>query len=89
MLIMAGTFGLRQAGDIPSRAFLAGVTALLLVLLGGSTWANDGVWAPDGAYSRVIWPIVALAWIAIASGFLYTRTASTQRAARPASISVA
>jgi hypothetical protein len=89
MLIMAGTFGLRQAGDIPSRAFLAGVTALLLVLLGGSTWANDGMWAPDGAYSQVIWPIVALAWIAIASGFLYTRTASTERAARPASISVA
>ena len=51
---------------------------MVLVLLGGTTWANDGVWAPDGAYSRVIWPILALVWIAIVSGFLYVQSASTE-----------
>jgi hypothetical protein len=89
MLIMAGSFGLRQAQVISSGSLLAGIAAVVLVLLGGSTWANDGIWAPDGAYSRVIWPIIALTWIAIVSGFPYTRTASTERAARSASISVA
>jgi hypothetical protein len=89
MLVMAGTFGLRQADMISKGPFLAGVAALVLVLLGGTTWANDGVWAPDGAYSRVIWPIIALAWIAIVSGFLSTRNASPAPAAQPASLSVA
>ena len=88
MLIMAGTFGLRQGGTISSAAFSAGVAAVVLVLLGGTTWAGDGFWAPDGAYSRFISPIVALAWIAVVSGFLYMRSPSTvstrDRAAVPA-----
>jgi len=89
MLVMAGTFGLRQAQMISSRSFLAGVAAVVLVLMGGTTWANDGIWAPDGAYSRVIWPIIALAWIAIVSGFLYAQIPSTARASQPAAIPVA
>ncbi|TMB50118.1 MAG: hypothetical protein E6J50_06455 [Chloroflexi bacterium] len=84
MLVMAGTFGLRQARVISSGAFSAGVAAVVLVLLGGTTWANDGFWAPDGAYSRVIWPIVALVWIATASGVLYTRSPSAPPVAAPA-----
>ncbi len=89
MLVMAGTFGLWQAEQISTGPFVAGVAALVLVLLGGTTWANDGVWAPDGAYARVIWPIIALVWIAIVSGFLYTRSAATAPAEHSASISVA
>ena len=89
MLVMAGTFGLRQAREISTGAFSAGIAAVVLVLLGGTTWANDGVWAPDGAYSRVIWPILALVWIAIVSGFLYVQSASTERAPQPASVSLA
>lgn len=69
MLVMAGSFGLQQAGIISSRSFGAGVAAVVLVLLGGTTWASNGFWAPDGAYSRFISPIVALAWIAVVSGF--------------------
>jgi hypothetical protein len=88
MLIMAGTFGLWRAGIISNSLFSAGVAAVVLVLLGGTTWASDGIWAPDGAYSRFISPIIGLAWIAVVSGLLYMRSPSTvstrDRAAVPA-----
>jgi hypothetical protein len=70
MLIMAGTFGLWRAGIISNALFGAGVGALALVLLGGATWATDGIWAPDGAYSRFISPIIGIAWIVVISGVL-------------------
>ena len=77
MLIMAGTFGLRQAGIISRASFAAGVAAVVLVLLGATTWAGDGIWAPDGTYSRFISPIIGLVWIAVVSGFLYKLNPST------------
>src|ERR1700730_11159312 len=40
MLIMAGTFGLWRAGIISNALFGAGVAALVLVLLGSTTWAT-------------------------------------------------
>jgi len=86
MLVMAGSFGLRRAGIISNAAFSAGVAAVVLVLLGGTTWATDGFWAVDGAYSRYIVPIVVLAWIAVVSGFLTMRSPSTPRAPERAAI---
>jgi hypothetical protein len=80
MLIMAGTFGLWRAGIISDAFFWAGVTAVVIVLLGGTTWAGDGFWAPDGAYSRFVSPIIALAWIASVSGLLVMRAPSAARA---------
>lgn len=70
MLIMSGTFGLWRAGKFSNAVFSAGVAAVILVLLGGTTWASDGFWAADGAYSRFISPIIALVWVAAVSGFL-------------------
>jgi len=78
MLIMAGTFGLWRAGLISNALFAAGVAALVLVLLGGTTWLSDGFWAPDGAYSRFISPVIGLAWIVVVTRVLSARSPATR-----------
>ena len=74
MLIMAGTFGLWRAGLISNALFAAGVAAVVLVLLGGTTWMSGGFWAPDGDYSRFISPIIGLVWVVVVSQVLLTRS---------------
>ncbi len=74
MLIMAGTFGLWRAGLISSASFAAGVAAVVLVLLGGTTWLSGGFWSPDGAYSRFVSPIIGLVWVVVVSRVLLTRS---------------
>jgi hypothetical protein len=78
MLIMAGTFGLWRAGLISNALFTAGVIALVLALLGGTTWVAGGLWAPDGAYSRFVSPIIGLVWVLVVSRVLLTRTPATR-----------
>jgi hypothetical protein len=86
MFVMSGAFGLSRAGIISTQFFSAGVAAVVLVLLGGTTWASDGFWAPDGAYALIA-QIVLFAWIAVLSGFLAMRPTAArapERAAVPA-----
>jgi hypothetical protein len=78
MLIMAGSFGLWRARLIPNALFAAGVAALLLVLLGGTTWLRGGFWAPDGAYSRFVSPLIGLVWIVVVSRVLLKRSPPTR-----------
>ena len=78
MLIMAGTFGFWRAGLISNALFAAGVAAVVLVLLGGTTWLSGGFWAPDGAYSRFVSPIIGLVWVVVVSGVLLTRSPATR-----------
>jgi hypothetical protein len=78
MLIMAGTFGLWRARLISDALFAAGVTALVLVLVGGTTWMSGGFWAPDGAYSRFVSPAVGLVWVLGVSRILLTRSSATR-----------
>ena len=68
MLIMSGTFGLWRAGMISNALFAAGVAAVVLGVLGGTTWLSGGFWAPDGAYSRLLFPIIGLVWVVVMSG---------------------
>src|SRR6202021_1502334 len=56
MLVMASAFGLWRARLISNALFAAGVAAVVLGLLGGTTWLTGGFWAPDGVYSRFVWP---------------------------------
>ena len=81
MFVMSGAFGLWRAGIIGNRFFAAGVVVVVLVLLGGTTWARDGVSAPDGAYS-VASSFILFAWIAVLSGFLMRRPATVSTADR-------
>ena len=70
MLIMAGSLGFWRAGLISDKVFAAGVGCIVLTLLGGTTWFHEGFWAPDGAYSLWISPIVGLLWVLVASRVL-------------------
>jgi hypothetical protein len=45
MLIMSSAFGLWRAGLISNALFATGVAAIVLVLLGGTTWVSGGFWA--------------------------------------------
>jgi len=78
MLIMSGTFGLWRARLISNSAFGAGVAAIVLVLLGGTTWLSDGFWAPHGAYSRFVSPTIGLVWVVSVSAVLLTRPPATR-----------
>jgi succinate dehydrogenase/fumarate reductase cytochrome b subunit len=73
LLIMAGTFGLWRAKMISNALFGVGVAAVLLVLVGGTTWASNGIWAPSGEYTRFVSPIIGLVWIVVFSRVLLTR----------------
>ncbi len=74
MLIMAAAFGLWRAGLISNRLFGVGVAAVVLVLLGATTWVSGGFWAPDGAFSRIVSPLIGVLWIVIVSRVLLTRS---------------
>ena len=78
MLIMSAAFGLWRARLISNALFAAGVTAVVLVLLGGTTWLTGGFWAPDGVYSRFVSPAIGVAWGMVVSGVLLIRTPATR-----------
>ncbi len=79
MLIMAGSFGFWRARLISNGLFAAGVAAVVLVLLGGTTWVSGGFWAPDGVYSRFVSPIIGLVWVVVWNRVL-TRSPATRAA---------
>ena len=78
MLIMSAAFGLWRARFISNGLFAVGVAAVVLELLGGTTWASDGVWAPDGIYSRVAAPLIGVVWILTVSRVLLARGPATR-----------
>jgi hypothetical protein len=74
MLIMSGAFGLWRARLISNALFAAGVAAVVLVLLGGTTWLRDGFWSPCGAYARFVSPLIGVVWVVVVSRVLLTRS---------------
>jgi len=75
---MAAAFGLWRARQISNALFAVGVAAVVLVLLGGTTWVSGGFWAPDGVYSRFVSPAIGLVWGIVVSGVLLTRSPVTR-----------
>ena len=80
MLIMSGSFGLWRAGILSNRGFALGVTAMVVVLLRATTWASDGFWAPDGAYSSYVATGVMALWVLGISRVLLARRPATTSA---------
>jgi hypothetical protein len=78
MLVMSAAFGLWRAKMISNALFAVGVAAVVLVLLGGTTWLSGGFWSPDGVYSRFVSPAIGLAWILVVSWVLMTRSPPTR-----------
>jgi hypothetical protein len=78
MLVMSGSFGLWRAGIISNSLFVAGVACVILGVLGGTTWASSGFWAPDGAYSQFIWPIIGLVWVLVVTAILLKQRPSAR-----------
>src|SRR4029079_203698 len=78
MLIMSGVFGLWRAGEISNTIFTIGVAAVVLGVLGGTTWLSGGLWAPDGAYSRFVSPLLLLMWVLGVSRVLLTQRPATR-----------
>ena len=78
MLIMSAAFGLWRAGLISNALFAVGVAGVVFVLLGGTTWLSDGFWAPDGAYSRFVSPIIGVVWVLVVSQVLLSRSRATR-----------
>lgn len=79
MLIMSASFGLWRARLISNALFAAGVTLVVLGVLGGTTWLT-GFWAPDGVYSRFVLPTISLMWVLVVSRVLLTRSPATRAA---------
>jgi hypothetical protein len=77
MLIMSATFGLWRANLISNALFAMGVGIVVLGVLGGTTWASAGFWAPAGAYSRLVLPAISLVWVLVVSRVLLTRAPAT------------
>ena len=80
MLIMSGVFGLWRAGLISNSLFSAGVAAVVLGVLGGTTWLRGGFWSPDGAYTRFVSPLLLLLWAVFVSRVLLSRSSPTRAA---------
>ena len=80
MLIMAGAFGLWRAKLISNAIFAVGVAAVVLGVLGGTTWLSGGFWAADGAYSRFVSPLLLLLWVVVESRVLLSRGPATRAA---------
>lgn len=78
MLIMSGAFGLWRAKLISNSLFAVGVATVVLAVLGGTTWLSGGFWAPDGAYSRFVSPLLLLLWVVVVSRVLLARTPATR-----------
>jgi hypothetical protein len=51
--------------------------AVILGVLGGTTWISGGFWSPDGVFAQFISPAIFLVWILVVSWVLMTRASSS------------
>jgi hypothetical protein len=68
----AASLGFLRSRLLPDWFGWAGLVATVLFLLGGTTWAGDGFWAPDGGYGFLT-VLLFLLWVLVASVLLFRR----------------
>ena len=78
VVLFASAMGLTRSGIAPGWYRWLFLVAAVITLLGGTTWAQDGVWAPDGP--------VALAAIAVALLWMFVTSAVLLRAPQPTDV---
>ena len=84
MVLMAGTFGLWRAQIISTTTYWSIFPAWVLVVIGSTTWARNGLWAADGAYLQFVTPIVFAVMITCFSGLLTMRVSTAEAPERAA-----
>ncbi len=69
VVLFASALGLSRAGIAPPWYRWAGLVGAAITVLGGTTWARAGFWAPDGLYALIV-IVVALSWMFVTSTLL-------------------
>jgi MFS family permease len=78
-MIFVSAIGLLRARVVPGWFAWFAFPASVIVLLGGTTWAREGFWAPDGLYGLIA-VLFGLAWMFLLSGLLLGLAPSRERA---------
>jgi hypothetical protein len=81
-LVFAAGVGTMRGGLLPAWFGWGSGVAAAAILVSGTTFAQDGFWAPDGLYNAYIAPTVFLVWVVLLSLLLLRRSLA---AAAPAS----
>ncbi len=68
-LVAAASVGFLRTRLAPDWLGWGGVVAAVVMMLGGTVWAKDGFWSPDGAFA-IITVIVFLVWSLVTGAVL-------------------
>lgn len=75
-LVFAAGIGGMRGGLIPAWFGWASAVAAPAILVSGTTFAQDGFWAPDGLYNAYFAPVLFVVWVVVLSVLLLLRSAS-------------
>jgi hypothetical protein len=84
VLVSATAAAALRSGVLPRWFGLASLAGAVVFAANTTTWARDGFWAPDGAYSAIIASLVFIVWAAGASALLLQRVMSMEEKRRMA-----
>lgn len=83
-LVFAAGIGGMRGGLVPAWFGWASGAAAAAILVSGTTFAQDGFWAPDGLYNAYVTPTLFVVWVVVLSVLLLRRAVA---AATPAQAS--
>jgi hypothetical protein len=81
-LVFATGIGALRSRLLPEWFGWASAVGALAILVSGTTFAQDGFWAPDGAYNAYITPIIFIVWVVVLSVLLLLRPGAVSEPVR-------